>query len=332
MKRFNPVSILLAGILATIFVFLACTPKYTGPVESINFGTVPTASTTLIYIAQEQRFFEANGLSINITDYNTGVATTEALLKGDTDISWVAEFPFVKRAFAKENISIIAVISRFNEQHLFSRRDRGIENITDLKGKKIGIPLNTIAEFYLGRFLELNGMSIKDVSLIDVTPSQAIDAITSGSIDGVVVWEPYSSQIKERLAGSTAALPIQSGQPGYGLITARNDWINEHPELVKRFLKSLAQAQDFIARNPSSAKAIIRTRLNFDDAFTETIWAENQFSIALDQSLIIAMEDEARWLISSNQTGEKEVPNFLDYIYADSLKSVKPAAVRIAGK
>ena len=63
-----------------------------GKVESINFGTVPTAATTLIYIAEDQHFFAANRLSINIKDYNTGTATTDALLKGDMDISWVAEF------------------------------------------------------------------------------------------------------------------------------------------------------------------------------------------------------------------------------------------------
>jgi NitT/TauT family transport system substrate-binding protein len=54
--------------------------------------------------------------------------------------------------------------------------------------------------------------------------------------------------------------------------------------------------------------------------------------LTLDQSLILAMEDEARWMISNNLTTEKTVPNFLDYIYAYGLKSVKPAAVTIAGK
>jgi len=162
---------ILAILLLTVFGLWSCTRgDYSGKVESINFGTVPVAAAALIYIAQDQHFFAANGLSVNIKDYATGTATTDALLKGDTDISWVAEFPFVKRAFAKEKISIFAIIGRFNEQYLFGRKDRGINTVADLKGKKIGIPRNTIAEFYLGRFLELNGMNIRDVSLVDVPP------------------------------------------------------------------------------------------------------------------------------------------------------------------
>jgi NitT/TauT family transport system substrate-binding protein len=297
--------------------------------ESISFGTVPTAATTLIYIAQEQHFFAANGLSVNIKDYNTGAATTEALLKGDLDFAWVAEFPFVHRAFAKEKISIIAVVGRFNEQYLFGLKDRGINTVADLKGKKIGIPRNTIAEFYLGRFLELNGMNIQDVSLIDVPPPRSMDAIPDGSIDGVIAWEPYTSQIRVKLADRAVALPIQSSQPGYGAITARNDWIKGRPEIVNRFLKSLAQAEDYLTSNPAAAKAILRKWLKIDDSFMETIWSENQFSLSLDQSLITAMEDEARWMIKNKLTKEKNVPNFLDYIYEDGLKAVKPEAVNI---
>lgn len=163
--------------------------------ESINFGTVPVTVAALIYIARDKGFFTANRLNVNIRDYATGTATTEALLKGAMDVSWVAEFPFVGRALEKEQLSIIAVVGRFNEQNLFGRKGRGIKAVADLKGKRIGIPRNTIAEFYLGRFLELNGMNIQDVSLVNVPPPQALDAITGDSIDGVIAWEPYSSQM-----------------------------------------------------------------------------------------------------------------------------------------
>ncbi len=322
--RWKP-AILVPVLMALALISWSCSRK----MESINFGTVPVAAAALIYVAQDQRFFAANGLSVKIKDYATGTDTTDALLKGDMDISWVAEFPFVKRALAKEKISIIAVVDRFSEQYIFGRKDRGINTVADLKGKKIGIPWNTIAEFYLGRFLELNGMNIRDVFFVDVPPPQSMDAITRGSIDGVIAWEPYSSQIRVQLADRAVALPVQSSQPGYGAIVGRNDWISGHPEVVNRFLKSLAQAEDYLTRNPAAAKAILRKWLNYDDAFTETIWSENQFSLSLDQSLIVAMEDEARWMIKNNLTTEKRIPDFLDYIYLDGLKAVKPEAVNI---
>jgi len=41
------------------------------------------------------------------------------------------------------------------------------------------------------------------------------------------------------------------------------------------------------------------------------------------------MEDEARWMIASNLTDEKQVPDFPDYIYESALKELKPEAVNI---
>lgn len=55
-----------------------------------------------------------------------------------------------------------------------------------------------------------------------------------------------------------------------------------------------------------------------DYAFTELMWSENQISLALDQSLILAMEDESRWMIKNNLTAERQVPSFLDYIMKDA--------------
>jgi NitT/TauT family transport system substrate-binding protein len=115
----------------------------------------------------------------------------------------------------------------------------------------------------------------------------------------------------------------------YGLIISTDEWITKHPELVSRFLKSLAQAEEYAFRNPAEAKAIVQKRLNLDAAYMETVWSQNQFSLLLDQALILTMEDEARWMIENNLTREKQVPDFMNYIYLDGLKAVKPEAVNI---
>jgi NitT/TauT family transport system substrate-binding protein len=58
-------------------------------------------------------------------------------------------------------------------------------------------------------------------------------------------------------------------------------------------------------------------------------WTEHQLSVSLDQALIAAMEDEARWMIRSNLVSENQVPDFLNYTYPDALKAAEPDAVSI---
>jgi NitT/TauT family transport system substrate-binding protein len=94
-------------------------------------------------------------------------------------------------------------------------------------------------------------------------------------------------------------------------------------------MKSLVQAEDYLVTHKNEAKAIVRKRMNFDDAYMEIIWPRYHFALSLDQSLIFAMEDEARWMIKNNLTTEKKVPDFTNYIYLDGLKAIKPEAVNI---
>jgi ABC-type nitrate/sulfonate/bicarbonate transport system substrate-binding protein len=145
----------------------------------------------------------------------------------------------------------------------------------------------------------------------------------------VVVWEPFVSQIRKHQANGIVSLSVHSGQAMYGILVCRNDWIKQYPEMVKRVLNSLAQAEEYVVRHPAEAKAILKKQYQYDDAYVERIWPEHQFSLSLDQSLITAMEDEARWMIKNNLTTEKQVPDFMNYLYFDSLKAIRAEAVNM---
>ena len=51
--------------------------------------------------------------------------------------------------------------------------------------------------------------------------------------------------------------------------------------------------------------------------------------VTLTQSLIIEMENEAKWLMKNRYIKDKKAPNYLDYIYLKALKSIKPKAIKI---
>ena len=76
---------------------------------------------------------------------------------------------------------------------------------------------------------------------------------------------------------------------------------------------------------------MVKKRLNYSDTYIAGIWPEHQFSLSLDQSLVLAMEDEGRWMINNNLTGEKTIPDFRNYIYESGLLEIKPESVNIIG-
>ena len=291
----------------------------------------PFESTAFLWIADDQDFFKRNGLEIALRKYDTGAGSLEGMVRGEADIAFgITEFPLVRKAFQKAGVRAFAGVDKSEFIYVIGRKDRGIEKVSDLRGKRVGTTLGTIAEFHFGRFLELNGMGVKDIVLVDVkTPAAWVNAVVDGDIDAVATAQPYANSARELLGANAVFWQAQGKQFQFALVSATDEWITRRPELVDRFLKSLAQAEEYLIHNPAKAKAIVQARLNLDTAYVERFWSQNQFGLSLDQSLILAMEDEARWMISNNLTTEKQVPDFLDYIYEDPLKAVKPGAVNI---
>ena len=103
---------------------------------------------------------------------------------------------------------------------------------------------------------------------------------------------------------------------------------------VKRVMEnqvfaSRLKAEEFVRKNPAEAQKVVADFIKADIHVLRDIWTDNNFSVSLDQSLILALEDESQWAMKSGLTGAKKIPNYLNFIYFDGLKAVKPEAVRI---
>jgi ABC-type nitrate/sulfonate/bicarbonate transport system substrate-binding protein len=333
LKRFAILvtTIVLVVVITSVSFFYLNSTQNAGKLESIDVAYSPFESLALFWVAQEQGFFTQNALNVTVHKYDSGAGALGGVINGEADIAvGTAEFPLVTRALNHESVQTMGSISKSNFVYLITRADRGISNISDLKGKTVGTTFGTIAHYYLGRFLVLNGLSIEDVTLVNLrTPLEWVNSVVNGSIDAVATAQPYVNSAKDDLGDNAVVWSINSNQPQYTQAIATNEWIADNPQLCSRFLRSLYQAEDFLVNHPAEAKLIVKQQMNFSDTYIETVWTQNQYSLSLDQSLILAMENEARWLINNHLTNQTVVPDFLEYVYLEGLNSVRPQSVRI---
>ena len=62
--------------------------------ETLTVAMVPTEFNALLYIAEAQNFFAANGLQVTLKeDYDSGASAAAGMLNGEADIALAAEFP-----------------------------------------------------------------------------------------------------------------------------------------------------------------------------------------------------------------------------------------------
>jgi NitT/TauT family transport system substrate-binding protein len=299
--------------------------------DEIHLGYAPFESTALVWVAEDQGLFEQHRLSVGFREYDTGSAALEGLLNREVGIVvGTGEFPLVVQALQGRQPRILASIARSELIKVVARKDRGIQAVADLEGKRVGTTKGTIAEFFVGRLLELNGLSIRDVALVDLrTPESWVDAVAEGDVDAVATAEPYASTAKDRLGTNAAVWSAQSSQPLYALAIATDEQLEEHRDATRRFLESMAEAEEYAVRHPAEAQAIVRERIGLSPESMPAVWARNEFALTLDQSLIAAMEDESRWLIENGLTGATSVPDFAEYVREADLRAVRPGAVNI---
>ena len=327
--RRRPLLITTVLVIAATFLGAAsCAPGSGGPPDSLTVALPPLEQSALIYVAAEKGYFARHGLNVVVVDYRSGAAALDALQKGDADVAEAAEYPFARLALQREPLYLIASNDKYENDYVVARGDRGIQTLADLKGKRVGVARRTIAEFHLGRLLELHGIRMRDITLVDVKPDHFVSVIAGGEVDAILAWQPYVTQIQKEIGG-LIVWPAQSGQAAFSVLVCRSQWVAGHGGTVQRFIESLKEAEDYVTYHPDGAKVSVQKRLKYDSAYVADIWPQHRFSLRLDQSLIMAMEDEGAWMIREGLTGAKELPDFNGYIYTRALEATKPGAVSI---
>jgi ABC-type nitrate/sulfonate/bicarbonate transport system substrate-binding protein len=323
------VIVLVIAIILSLFVYLNTPKSYSGNLVTVSIGVLAHESNSLIYIADEQQYFAANGIKVNYVNYSSGLSALNGLQNGESDFGVASEFVLVRQSLQNLSLCTFASIAKAESFYLVARTDRGIKNISDLKGETLGVLVGTNEEFFLGRFLELNGISQSEVTLRNIPIPEAPSALANGTVNAVISLQPYLNQITNLVGDKAIIWPVQSEQVAYNDAVCTKTWATNNPDLIIRFLKALTQAETFSLNHKDQAMATVTKALNYTSAYIASVWPDYQFSVSLDQAQLLAMQDEATWLISNNLTNATELPNFLNYVYLDGLEAVDPNAVTI---
>ena len=112
-------------------------------------------------------------------------------------------------------------------------------------------------------------------------------------------------------------------------ISSTEEFIKNNSIVVEKVVKALVEAEDFVKNNRDESINIMAKEIGISKSDAENLWSEIDLIVYLDQSLLLSLDEVARWMINNNLTDSTEVPNYLDYIYIDALEEVKPEAVTI---
>jgi len=302
--------------------------KFTGPKEKVTIGVGSPALAMPIIIAQEKGFYSDEGLEVTLKRYPSGQKAMEAMFAEDVDIATVADTPIVLNSFIRNNFIVFATfVYSYDENKVLGRKDRGVSTPSDLKGKRIGIAERTSSDFFAHVYLTEHLIDPSAVKLVDFTPTDLPGALEDGRVDAIVIFEPHAYKAMKALPGRVVRLPRSDLYRLSFNLAAMRSYAKGHPGLLKKILKAVDRGIMFIKQNKKESIAVISRGLNLD----ENIFVRDDlvYELSLYHTLLTTFEDEARWAITNRFTDKRKVPNYLDYLYLDAMKDVKPDAVTI---
>ncbi len=302
--------------------------KHTGPVEKIILAAYEGDSGLIPYIAQEQGYFQEQGLDVEFKNYEAGKLAADALFAGEADIATSAEAVLVSNSFQHPNLRILSTIAIGNTNGIVARKDRGINTVRDLRGKKVGVTRKSSGEYNLGVLLMFNGLRMEDIELVDLKPGEIVHSVVSGKNDAGFTWEPNLYNIKSTLNENAMIIKTEVPEVRF-LLLSKHEWLENNPGAVLRFMKALLKAEAYIHQNPEKAKHFTKKKFGYEQDYLVSTWQNHRFVIKLPQPLLNVLEGQAKWHMQNKLTGVTKMPNYLEYIYFDALNALKPQAVTI---
>lgn len=297
---------------------------------NVTIGITNSPPCWLLLIADKNGYFEQQGLNVTTVKFPSGKRALQGMFDGKVDIAATAEGPVVFNSMTRQDLSIISTIgTSTNDNIIVARKDRGILSPKDLIGKRVATQEGSAAHFYLHLFLVKHGILDKEIDQGFMKVERLPKALIRGEVDAISTREPYYSEAMNNLG--TNALDFHT--PGLYLksyvLVAFNTYIKNNPDILKRILTALTQAEQFFNKDKQKTYAIISEALELSIGRITSIFANLDLGISLDQALILKLEDEARWVVNNKLTASSTVPNYLNFISLDALRKVNPEAVTI---
>jgi NitT/TauT family transport system substrate-binding protein len=186
----------------------------------------------------------------------------------------------------------IVYIGNRHESTMVVRNSAGIHSAPDLIGKKIAVPIRYSGHYLaLKRYLREQGLSEREVAIVEVPPPEMPVALASSEIDGYLVGEPFGSKSIEAGIGKRF-LDVESIWPDFicNLLIVRQELIDAHPEWVLKLVETAACSGLWARDHTEEATAILSSYWGQDLEFIRYVFSNPPDRFRFDLFTPVASE------------------------------------------
>jgi NitT/TauT family transport system substrate-binding protein len=221
----------------------------------ITVGALPLADYSALYWAQENGFFEEEGLTVTLEPVQGGPQAAQNVATGELDMSFSNTISTSIAAQSGLPIQTVVLTSALGAGGLsvYVEPDSDIQTLEDLDGATIGInATNNIGDVTLRNLLNEEGLDDVEPTFVEVPFPEMLSGVQAGSIDVGYSPEPFSSAALGAGMREVVDLTAEEG-PNDGLAVsnfiASDQFIEDNPNTVAAFASAMyAAGADIVAK------------------------------------------------------------------------------------
>ena len=233
---------------------------------AITVGTLPAGDYAPLYIAQDEGFFEEEGLDVTIEIIAGGAVGVTQLVSGELDFSsatWANVLSAVSQGLEIQVVREGTDSSKEGINGMIAKEGSGLEGPEDLRGQTISVnTLQSATELQIRDCLDSAGVGPDEYELVEVPFPEVGAAVSQGRIAAGFVPEPFIT-----IGEAEGLVPImypsvcnedQSNMPLINWNTSRQ-FAEQNPEAVAAFVRAMDKATQLAIDDPQVVVDILPT-------------------------------------------------------------------------
>lgn len=220
------------------------------------------------------------------------------IVSGEVDVATNAETQLLRQSVDNPDLRVIFTVAE-SFYRIVGKRSAGIRTVADLKGKKISVPRNTSAHYYLFKMLASGRLTEADVTLVAVPGGESIKALQDGRLDALVAFEPDPERAKDALGADAVVLQDKKVyRELFNLNTSAKVLADPAKrKAVVELVRTLIQTSKDWTKNPQPQLPLISSKLN--NMPTDLVLRgkeEIRYDGGMVKDLLDVLEEEEKWV------------------------------------
>ena len=306
------------------------------PAESVSVAYVPIMKFAPLYVAAERGLFEKYGLDVEINRVASGTEAIAFLSEGQIDVGGIAIVTSLWNGWNEGlDIRIIAPggLEPFENSptKVLVRKDLmdsgQVSGVEDLQGLNVGVAggPGSGGEYLVAKALELGGLTIRDVNLINIGNPDMPAAFESGAIDAGLLGSPYADGVE---AGGFAVPLATDLTPGLMTVAfvGSGNFVTERPEAAQRFVLALMEAARLMQGDDYLSPENLEAYLSYVNATEEDLRAGTPVVYDPNQTIPVEGLADVERVHRENGRTEYDTPidlaNVVDSTFVDEARGI----------